>query len=142
MEELREEVKENAETRMKRSLILMEISSAEEIKISPEEIELRVRNTLEEVTNYYSEQEAKRLGSGENLQNLINRIASDEIINTTLQRIRDIAMGKEIVEDTDEEKNKEAEDATDQVEQKDSDSAEQDQSEDSPDAERVESDEE
>jgi trigger factor len=98
MEELREEVSENAESRMKRGLILMEIANTEEIKVSPEEIDSRVRNTLEEVTKYYSEQEAKRLGSGENLQNLINRIASDEIINRTLQRIRDIAMGKEIEE--------------------------------------------
>jgi trigger factor len=99
MEELREEVSENAESRMKRGLILMEIANAEEIKVSPEEIDSRVRNTLDEVTKYYSEQEAKRLGSGENLQNLINRIASDEIINRTLQRIRDIAMGKELEED-------------------------------------------
>jgi hypothetical protein len=83
---------------MKRGLILMEIANTEDIKVSPEEIDSRVRNTLEEVTKYYSEQEAKRLGSGENLQNLINRIASDEIINRTLQRIRDIAMGKEIEE--------------------------------------------
>lgn len=103
MEELREEVKESAESRMKRGLILMEIANAEEIQISPEEIDSRVRNTLDEVTKYYSEKEAKRLGSGENLQNLINRIASDEIINNTLQRIRDIAMGKEIEKETVEE---------------------------------------
>ena len=109
MEELREEIRENAESRMKRSLILMEISNTEDIKISPEEIDSRVRNTLEEVTKYYSEQEAKRLTSGDNLQNLINRIASDEIIKSTLQRIRDIAMGKEILEETDEEEKEEIE---------------------------------
>jgi FKBP-type peptidyl-prolyl cis-trans isomerase (trigger factor) len=88
---------------MKRSLILMEIANAENIQISPAEIDSRVRNTLEEVTKYYSEQEAKRLGSGENLQNLINRIATDEVINQTLQRIRDIAMGKELEPETAEE---------------------------------------
>ncbi|MEN8243076.1 MAG: trigger factor, partial [Chloroflexota bacterium] len=109
MEELRDEVRDNAEARMKRGLILMEISNAEEIKISPEDIDSRVRNTLEEVTKYYSEKEAKRLGSGDNLQNLINRIASDEIINSTLQRIRDIAMGKEIVDESEEEEKEEIE---------------------------------
>jgi trigger factor len=96
MEELREEVKESAEKRLKRSLILMEISNQEDIQISSDTINQRVRNTLDDVTKYYSEEEAKRLGSGENLQNLISRIATDEVINQTLQRIRDIAMGKEI----------------------------------------------
>jgi trigger factor len=115
MEELRDEVRDNAESRMKRSLILMEISNTEEIKISPEDIDSRVRNTLEEVTKYYSEQEAKRLSSGENLQNLINRIASDEIINSTLQRIRDIAMGKEILEESEEEENEEIEAAPEET---------------------------
>lgn len=114
-EELREEVKDSAESRMKRSLILMEIANVENIQISAKEIDTRVRNTLDEVTKYYSEQEAKRLGSGENLQNLINRIATDEVINHTLERIRDIAMGKEIKEDSVEEEAPEEELETSRV---------------------------
>jgi trigger factor len=117
MEELREEVKESAEKRLKRSLILMEISNQEDIQISSDKINERVRNTLDEVTKYYSEDEAKRLGSGENLQNLISRIATDEVINLTLQRIRDIAMGKEIeAEAEEEEKTEEAGTAETEVE--------------------------
>jgi len=42
---------------------------------------------------YYSEEDAQRLGSGKNLQNLRNRIATDEIITRTMKRLRDIAMG-------------------------------------------------
>lgn len=93
MEELREEVKENAEARMKRGLILMEVATKEAIVVSPDEIQERVEGTLQDVKMYYSEEEANRLGSGQNLQNLRNRIASDEIITRTLTRLRNIAMG-------------------------------------------------
>ena len=93
MPELREEVKENAESRMKRGLILMEVASAEEITIPTDEITRRVEATLKEVAAYYSEEDAKRLGSGKNLENLRNRIATDEIITRTMKRLRDIAMG-------------------------------------------------
>jgi trigger factor len=93
MEELREEVKENAEARMKRGLVLMEVANKEEIVVPPDEISERVQATLQEVSMYYSEEEAQRLGSGQNLQNLMNRIATDEIITRTLKKLRNIAMG-------------------------------------------------
>ena len=61
MNELRDEVKENAEARMKRGLILMEVANAEEIVIPTEEITERVQKTIQEVAAYYSEEEANRL---------------------------------------------------------------------------------
>jgi trigger factor len=94
MSELRDEVKENAEARMKRGLILMEVANIEEVTIPPEEIAERLQKTLQEVTAYYSEEEANRLSTGANLENLRNRIATDEIISRTLQKLRNIAMGK------------------------------------------------
>jgi trigger factor len=93
MPELREEVKDNAAARMKRGLILMEVANAEEITIPTDEITRRVEATLKEVAAYYSEEDAKRLGSGQNLENLRNRIATDEIITRTMKRLRNIAMG-------------------------------------------------
>lgn len=95
MEELREEVKDNAEERMKRGLILMEVANREEITIPTEEINDRLQRTIEEVAKYYSPEEANRLSSGENLNSLRSRIATDEIISRTMQLLRDIAMGKE-----------------------------------------------
>ena len=94
MEGLREEVKENAESRMKRGLILMEVANDAKITIPTEEINERVQKTIQEVAAYYSEEEANRLGSGANLENLRSRIATDEIISRTLKKLRDIAMGK------------------------------------------------
>ncbi len=62
MAELREEVKENAEARMKRGLILMEVANKEEVVVPPQEIAERVQATLQEVAMYYSDEEAQRLG--------------------------------------------------------------------------------
>ena len=94
MDELREEVKENAESRMKRGLILMEVANAENITVPSDELNERIQQTINEVAQYYSQEEAKRLGSGENLNNLRSRIATDEIISRTFSLLRDIAMGK------------------------------------------------
>lgn len=94
MSELRDEVREQAEARMKRGLILTEVAGAEEITIPNEEIKARVQKTIQEVAAYYSEEEANRLGSGANLESLRNRIATDEVISRTLKLLRDIAMGK------------------------------------------------
>ena len=85
MSGLRDEVRDNAEARMKRGLILMEVANMEKISIPQEEISERVQKTLQEVAAYYSEEEANRLGTGANLENLRSRIATDEIISRTLR---------------------------------------------------------
>lgn len=107
MSELREEVKENAEARMKRGLILMEVAKAEEITIPNDEINQRVQQTIQEIAAYYSQEEAEQFKSGQNLENLKTRIASDEIISRTLKKLRDIAMGI-----TEEEKSEAAEETS------------------------------
>jgi hypothetical protein len=84
---------------MKRGLILMEVANAEEIEIQTDEINRRVDATLQEAAAYYSEEEVRRLSSGQNLANLRNRIATDEIITRTMKKLRDIAMG--IIEEKD-----------------------------------------
>ncbi len=94
MQELRDEVKENAEGRMKRGLLLMEVANQESVTISNEVITQRVQQTLNEVAQYYSEEEAKRLSTGDNLSSLMSRIATDEIISNTLTLLREIASGE------------------------------------------------
>ncbi|MCB2179885.1 trigger factor [bacterium] len=93
MSNLRDEVKDQAESRMKRGLILMEIARQEELSIPNDEINKRVQRTLDEVAAYYSKEEADRLSSGANLESLRSRIATDEIITRTLKLLRDTAMG-------------------------------------------------
>ncbi|MEJ2757678.1 MAG: trigger factor [Anaerolineales bacterium] len=93
MADLRDEVKEQAENRMKRGLILMEVANLENITIPNEEIDQRVERTIQEVAAYYTQEEANRLGSGANLESLRNRIATDEVISRTLKLLRETAMG-------------------------------------------------
>lgn len=107
MDDLREEVKETAEARMKRGLILMEVADKEKVEVSSEKLTERIQATLQDVAAYYSEEEAKKLGSGDNLVALQRRIATDEIISQTLQILRNIAMGVAESEETEEEKIKE-----------------------------------
>ena len=116
MSGLRDEVRDNAEARMKRGLILMEVANAEKISIPQDEISERIQKTLQEVAAYYSEEEASRLGSGANLENLRSRIATDEIISRTLKKLRNIAMGitEEELEDTTEDTPTDGAGATDE----------------------------
>lgn len=118
MSGLRDEVRDNAEARMKRGLILMEVANMEKISIPQEEITERVQKTLQEVAAYYSEEEANRLGTGANLENLRSRIATDEIISRTLKKLRNIAMGitEEELEETTENTPADGDGATDENE--------------------------
>ncbi len=100
---LRDEVRERAENRMKRGLIIMEVANQESIIAPTEEIDRRLQATLREVAMYYSEEDAQTLSTGTNLANLRNRIATDEIIKGTIQRLRNLAMG--IQEEEEEEEN-------------------------------------
>jgi trigger factor len=91
---LREEVRPNVEARLRRSLLLMQIAEAEEIQLKNAELELLVQERIAEIQQMLSEQDAQRVLSGENLQGLINRTMSQEIVRRTLERLRAIASGE------------------------------------------------
>ncbi len=99
MEGLRDEVKPSAEERMKRGLILMEVASKEEITVSPEEIDLKTKETIQQLAAAYPEEEVKKITTGESLQGLVSRIVSDEITGRTLERLSKIAQGLPIEEE-------------------------------------------
>lgn len=94
MEALREEIKPDAEERMRRALIISEIASQEEITLTQEEIEEKTKQTLNEIQQYYPENEAQKFTRGDVFSRLVDRIVSDEIINRTLERLRLIAKGE------------------------------------------------
>ena len=91
---LREEVRPNVEARLKRSLLLMQVAEAEEIQLKNAELEMLVQQRITEIQQMLSEQDAQRVLSGENLQGLINRTMSQEIVRRTLERLRAIASGE------------------------------------------------
>lgn len=100
-EQLREELKPSAEDRLKRALILMEIAKQEEIQINPEDVNRQIQGTIAQINQYYPEADARRLTSGESLNNIINRITSDNMIENTLIRLRKIAKGEPIEDESD-----------------------------------------
>lgn len=95
---LREELKPSAEERLKRALILLEIAKQEEIQIDPDEVNRQIQETIAQIKQYYPEAEARRLTSGDSLNNIINRITSDTMIENTLIKMRKISKGELIKE--------------------------------------------
>jgi trigger factor len=109
LEALKEEVTPNAIESMKRGLILMEVASQEKIELTPEDVEAKVQEQVQQIKEYFPEKESKKMLSGESLQNLVARIVSNEVNTMTLERIRKIALGEnleveaEVVEESTEE---------------------------------------
>jgi trigger factor len=96
MTDLREEIKPDAEDRMKRNLILSEIAVQEEISLTPEEIEEKTQQTMTEIQQYYSEVEAQKFTREDVFSRLVQWIVTDEITARTRERLRKIARGEEI----------------------------------------------
>lgn len=93
---LREEVKPVAEAGLKKSLVIMEITDAEKIKVDQEELKEETSRTLEALNQYLPENEARKITSNqESVSNLFGNIMFEMMSKKTLQKIRDIASGKE-----------------------------------------------
>ena len=118
IEALREEIKPNAEERLKRGLILMEVGNQEKIEVTQEEIQEKTQQALKEINQYFPPEEARKLSSGEALQGLVSRIVTDEITQRTLERLRKIAKGEPIEEETKEKEEPTAEEANDKAAKK------------------------
>jgi len=94
---LREEIKPDAEDRMKRNLILSEIAKQEEITLTPEEIEEKTQQTMNEINQYYSDAEAQKFTRKEVFERLVQWIVTEEITTRTRERLRKIAKGEELI---------------------------------------------
>lgn len=92
-EGLKEEAKPVAESRVKRSLVLLEIAEAENIQVEKEELQAETERTLEAMTRFMSESELRKLSSQDLYPGLVGNILADMRINRTLERLREIASG-------------------------------------------------
>jgi len=106
MAELQEEVRPNVEERLKKSLVLMEVSKQEEIEVSEAEIQELVQKKILRLQELLSEDEARRSLTGEALQGLVSQTMTEEIIGRTLTRLGNISSGKEKEEKTEKETKK------------------------------------
>ena len=94
MEGLRKEAEPVAETRLKNSLVLMEIAKAENIVLDPGEVQSETMNTMNALSGMLSKKEARRLSDRGVVQNLMSNVMADMMTRKAAERLRLIASGK------------------------------------------------
>lgn len=94
MQGLREEVTPVAVSRIKKSLVLLELGEAEKIAINPDELQTETNRTLDELSYYMEEKDFRRmLQTNEARSNLVSNVMMEMLIDRTQARLRDIARG-------------------------------------------------
>ena len=93
MQALREETRPVAEERLKKTLVLMELSDAEAIKVNADEVQSETTRTLEAMARMLPEKDVRRLSGRDAVSNLVGNIMMDMVTHRTLDRMRDIARG-------------------------------------------------
>jgi trigger factor len=94
MAELHEEVKPTVEERVKKSLVLMEVSRNEKIEVSEDEIQELVAERVKSLQELVGQEEAANALSGDSLQGLVSRTMTEEVISRTLSKLKSIATGE------------------------------------------------
>ncbi len=96
LEALKKEMEPEAVQRITRGLVLMEITRQEEIQISTADLQARMDDTLQRLQQAFPEDEFRKFVAGDGLQNLASRLATDELTQLTLERVRKLARGESI----------------------------------------------
>jgi len=91
---LRDEAEPVAETRVQRSLVLLEIARLEEIDVSETELEEETTRTLQSITQFMPESDRKRYETPEALFNITGNIYAELRMNRTIEYLRSIANGE------------------------------------------------
>lgn len=94
MEELRKEAQPAAETRLKRSLVLIEIARAEKIQLDPSEVQTETLSAMDTLSGMLPQKEVKKLSNRNVMQNLMSNVMSDMLIRKAAERMRLIASGQ------------------------------------------------
>lgn len=90
-DELREELRESAEQRLRRSLILFELARAEDIEVAEADVQNETVATLNAIGQSLPEKEMKKLTSKDQIQNLVSNIMADMLVRNTIEHIRAMA---------------------------------------------------
>jgi FKBP-type peptidyl-prolyl cis-trans isomerase (trigger factor) len=109
-EGLREEATPSAESRLKRSLVLLEIAQQEDIDVSEDDLQQETERTLDSITQYMSESDRKKFSSVDTVSNLAGNLYAEMRMNRTLEYLRNLARGE--MESEREEENGEDDDKT------------------------------
>lgn len=91
---IREEAKPMAETNLKQSLVLMEVSKAENIELEQAEVQAETAKAIEAMTSYMPESELRKIPKEELISNIINNVMVEMRINKTVNRLQSLAKGE------------------------------------------------
>jgi trigger factor len=91
---LREETKPLAEERLKRTLVLLEVSKAENIQVDNSELESESMRTLDELGRMMSPDKAKKTLTNEFVRGMIGNIGADLLVQHTWNYLQSVAKGE------------------------------------------------
>jgi trigger factor len=111
-EQLEEEVTPRVEERLKKSLVIMEVSRQENVEVGENEVEGLVQERVTRLQQALSPEDLRQVLAKENLQNLVSRTVTEEVIKRSLARLRAIAKGEAPEDKPEAEVRPEAEEAT------------------------------
>jgi trigger factor len=92
---LRTETTPLAEVRLKRTLVLLEISKAENIKVENTELESESMRTLDELGRMMAPDKAKKTLTNEFVRGMIGNIGADLLVKHTWAYLQSVARGEE-----------------------------------------------
>lgn len=93
-DQLEEEVSPQVEERLKRSLVITEVAKQEGIEVAEDEVEGLLQERLVRLSQSLNEDQMKQVLSKDNLQGLVSRTVSEEVIRRTLEHLRLTAQGQ------------------------------------------------
>ncbi|MBX3046227.1 MAG: trigger factor [Anaerolineales bacterium] len=95
MDDLEKEVEPIVEERLKKSLVIMEASRQENIEVPEAEMQGIVQLKLAQLQQMVSAQDMRKfMNNRDNIQSLVSRTMSEEVIRRTLARLNAIGRGK------------------------------------------------
>jgi trigger factor len=91
---LRDEVRPSAEKRIQRSLLLIEISRQEDVKVDPNAVQMQAYQTMNQITQNLTGKDLRRANSKEFISNLVQNVTVEMYNQATVERLRAIAKGE------------------------------------------------
>jgi trigger factor len=93
-DQLEDEVSPRVEERLKKSLVIMEVSRQEKIEVPEAEVQGLVEEKVKRLQQVVSAEDMRKVLAKDNLQGLVSRTLTEEVIRRTLEQLRAIAQGK------------------------------------------------
>lgn len=98
-DQLEEEVSPRVEERLKKSLVIMEVSRQEKIEVPETEVQGLVEEKVKRLQQVLPAEDMRKLLAKDNLQGLVSRTLTEEVIRRTLAQLRAIAQGQATAEE-------------------------------------------